>query len=501
MGWQPPAFWINQSAADRVISAVSDFDTESAVSLQEVSQADFILVVGSDPINEAPMLTLSLRQAQQRGTRVVICDPRPVSLPFEFEHIPLNPEEIDLCLGVLIKKTADERAVEELGPEALAFFDAIQGTPLLNNEQIGTIAEDLKISRRPLIICGTDIVTKDTPVLAADTIVMLQSEGRKPGLFYVLPGANAFGAALIDRNGTSFDEIIAGIEQGGVKALILVECDPMRNYPDRRRLERALAALELLVVLDYLNTGSVPQANIFMPTTTLFETGGLIINQEGRLQAAMSSFCGGQPIRETGGGNHPLRDYEAGMPGADPADAVQLLATIARFEGPNGDKVSRSTLQTWLAETLSIGEEFVLDKTIPDEGIRLHTAGDGDTVRRFSFDWGSALEKSRLGEQFLQLLTVDRTFGTEELSSYSPPLSALESDPTLFIHGEDAERLGIEDGDTVVVTTECGSVKIKASVADNMRAGMLVLPRHRKLDWQQLGTVPVYIALEQIQKI
>ena len=498
MGWQTPVYWMEKSIADRVKSAATGLETDSAVSLQEVSQADMILVVGTDPINEAPMLALALRQAQRRGARVVVLDPRPVSLPFEFQHLPLNLEEIDLCLGVLIKKTVERGTAEKRGPEALAFLDAIQEIPLSGIDQIDAIASDVKSSRRPLIVCGTDAVTNITPVLAADAILLLQSDSRKAGLFYVLPGPNAFGAALIDHSAGAFDTVVSGIEKGNIKALVLVECDPVRNFPDRGRLERALAALDLLVVLDYLDNDSVQQAHIFLPTTTLYESGGLFINQEGRMQAAPSAYSGGYPIAETGGGDHPPRDYGAGLPGADPAEAGQLLAAIVRFEEPAAETITRSTLQTWLAETLSLGEEFMPNMTLPDDGIRLQAAVG--TARRFSLDWSAVVDRSRPGEKFLQLLTVERTFGTEELSSLSPHLDTFAPEARLFIHKVDAEHLGLEDGDMVAVTTECGSVKVKACIEENMRAGVLILPRLKGLDWQQLGAAPVYIAPEQIRK-
>lgn len=499
MGWQAPAYWMEKSLADRVNSAVDRLEDDATVSLEEVSHADVILVVGADPVNEAPMLALALRQAQRRGARVVVLDPRPVFLPFEFQHLPLNPDEINLSLGMLVKRTIDRGVAEELGHEALEFFDAIQDVPLPVQDQIDVIADDLKSSRRPLIVCGTDAVTKDTPALVADSISLLQSENRKAGLFYVLPGGNAFGAALIDPDGTAFDEVVAAIEQGTVKALILVECDPVRHFPDRVRLERALASLDILVVLDYLDTGAAQQAHVYLPTTTVFEAGGLFVNQEGRLQAASPSYCGGISVTETGGGHHPPRDYGAAMPGADPTDAGLLLAAIARFERPTGEKLTRSRLQNWLVDILSLEETFAPHHKIPDSGIRLPTAAK--PAKLYSFDWSAAIDKSRQGNNILQLLTVERTFGTEELSSCSPHLNSLEPEPCLFIHREDAKRLGLEDGDIAVVTTESGSLSVKARISDNMRAGVLILPRLNRINWQQLGAAPVSIAFGQIQKI
>ena len=64
------------------------------------------------------MLALALRQAYRRGGTVAVIDPRPVSLPFEFEHLPVPPGGIDLCLNLLSKSALSQQAAEgrlELG--------------------------------------------------------------------------------------------------------------------------------------------------------------------------------------------------------------------------------------------------------------------------------------------------------------------------------------------------------------------------------------------------
>ena len=50
----------------------------------------------------------------------------------------------------------------------------------------------------------------------------------------------------------SAEAILEGIDQGRIKALVLVENDPFWTFYDEERLARALERLELLVVLDYL---------------------------------------------------------------------------------------------------------------------------------------------------------------------------------------------------------------------------------------------------------
>ncbi len=82
---------------------MSRLDERLAVSLRQIEAADFILAAGVDPLGEAPMLALALRQAGQKGAPIALLDPRPVSLPCEFQHLAVAPGELDTALGTLVK--------------------------------------------------------------------------------------------------------------------------------------------------------------------------------------------------------------------------------------------------------------------------------------------------------------------------------------------------------------------------------------------------------------
>ena len=260
-------------------------DTRLAVSMTEIEKADFILTVGADPLNEAPMLAMAMRQAYRNGVTVVVIDPRPIFLPFEFDHLTVPPPEIDLCMNMLIKGAVDRTAAENLGPEALRYYEAIPKEspfdPLIKDRLTG-LAEKLQRSQRPVIICGTDIVEETTPDAAANNALFLKATKEKAGLFYLMPGANAFGAALLSSGNASLTQTIEAIENGLIKALILVESDPFSFFPDRQRLEQAIDKLDLFLVLDYVNSRSAQLAHIFFPTSPLFETKATFANQEGR---------------------------------------------------------------------------------------------------------------------------------------------------------------------------------------------------------------------------
>ena len=180
-----------------------------------------------------------------------------------------------------------------------------------------------------MLICGADIVRGTTPALAADLALGLLAAGLAVGLFYLLPGANAFGAGLLSP-AEGLSPLLEAMEAGAVKALMAVENDPLWDYPDRERLALALDKLELLVALDYLPSATVQRADIVFPTLTLFEKSpSAFINQEGRLQQAQPVHRGGVPIAQISPEKHPPRTYLNFIPGAEPRPPAEILQDLA----------------------------------------------------------------------------------------------------------------------------------------------------------------------------
>jgi NADH-quinone oxidoreductase subunit G len=318
-GWPKPQFFMDQSEERKVKDAVSRLDGRRAVSMTEIEGADFILGVGVDPINEAPMLAMAMRQAQRNGENVAMIDPRPLFLPFEFDHFPVAVADLNHCLSVAVKGAVDGSKVEKLGAEALQFFDALpndySSNPLMQDRLLA-LGQRLKQSQRPVIVCGTDIVQETTPGLSADLVLLLQFTKQAAGLFYIMPGPNAYGAALLSSPDGSARQIIEDMESGRIKALLLMESDPFWAFPDRERLLKALDSLDLLLVLDYLPSSSAELAHILLPTTTAFErVGSVFINQRrsthlngqrGQTSATDLLECHSRGRAENGGGD-PLR--------------------------------------------------------------------------------------------------------------------------------------------------------------------------------------------------
>ena len=101
----------------------------------------------------------------------------------------------------------------------------------------------------------------------------------------------------------------------------------------------------------------------------------------------------------------------------------------------------------------------------------------------------------------LELLLVDLTFGTEELASYSKHIQPVEEPPRLLMHPADAAKLGLSAGDRVALRLPGGELEVDLQVAENMAPGVLVLPRHRQLNWRLAPDYQVMVAYRDIVKV
>jgi NADH-quinone oxidoreductase subunit G len=497
-GWPQPAYFVDTAITRKVKSAVARLEPDLMVSLREIECADFVVVVGADAINEAPMLALAMRQARKNDATVAVIDPRPVFLPFEFEHLPAKLNEVNGYLGALVKAAIDSDALKEQEASGRKFYGAlpeIEQVPRSQQEKISFLVEKLRNSQRPIIVCATESVLQPTPALAADAALLLQAAGKPAGLFYLMPGANAFAAGLLSDETASFETLVENIEKGSIKGLILVESNPFWKFPDRQRLEKALGRLELMVVMDYMNSEAAQKAHIFLPTTTLYESGGVYTNQEARVQVAQPAYRGGIPIALTGGGDHPPRIYGTGIPGNAPAAAWQLLAHLIDDGQQPPAKDLRAGIWNWLAETESGFKDLGAIEKIPDDGIRIYQEKNGSA--RYSI---KRLKGGSDADDRLELIAVEWTFGTEELSSYSECLTDLEESPGIFMCRTDAQKLHLAAGDMVSIELDSGTLEANLRVADNMAAGTLIIPRHKKLDWQKMGTGRPRVHKDQIRK-
>jgi anaerobic selenocysteine-containing dehydrogenase len=71
----------------------------------------------------------------------------------------------------------------------------------------------------------------------------------------------------------------------------------------------------------------------------------------------------------------------------------------------------------------------------------------------------------------------------------------------LLIHPDDAGKWGLGDGIQANVRLPKGSVAVTVKLAAGMAPGVVVLPRHRQLDWRKLAETPVYLSANHVNPV
>ncbi len=186
--------------------------------------------------------------------------------------------------------------------------------------------------------------------LAAEAIALaaqLAEKGLDARRLTVLPAANSRGAADLGclpkhtpgyqgANGTSGMstlEMLEAAADGRLKALVLMGPSPLDDLAPQDLVEKAIAAVELLVVFDVLEGSLSEAAHIVLPLHTFAEKDGTYTNLEGRIQRVRQAI---PPVAPTAADWRLLTDlanaWEAGWTYRRPQDVMSdIIAAIPAY--------------------------------------------------------------------------------------------------------------------------------------------------------------------------
>lgn len=275
-------------------------------SLQDVREADAVLVLGEDVTNTAPMLALALRQAVRN---------EPMSIPEQLDipgwHDAAVRDAVQDEKGALFVASASATKLDDIARDTyraapddlarLAFAvahlldgaaPAVSGLDDETAALAETMADALRRAERPMIVCGTSsgsqaLLQAAANVARALDAQTLDQEEQPAGLCLVFPEANSVGLGLM--GGATLAEAQTALEEGGAQTLIILENDLFRRA-EAAFVEDLLAAAERVVVLDHLENGTTASADLVLPAATFAEGDGTLVNNEGRAQRFYQIF-------------------------------------------------------------------------------------------------------------------------------------------------------------------------------------------------------------------
>ncbi|MGH2842254.1 MAG: NADH-quinone oxidoreductase subunit NuoG, partial [Solirubrobacteraceae bacterium] len=246
-------------------------------SVQDLEFAHTVLVLGTEPLDDSPILDLRIRKGVRRhAVKLAIASARPSAL---------DPQ------ATLSVRYAP-------GGEA-AFLSGLEWA--LEHPGSGPTAELAQLLRdggeEVVILWGDSL---PVPALAslvriAEGLGLRDREGA--GLLEIPSAANARGireAGALPNSGPGYSEcdpgrdaagIALALESGADTALYLFQIDPLRDLPDRPGWERALAKAELVIAHASVLTESLAaHADVIFPAESSAEKEGTVVHPDGRLQ-------------------------------------------------------------------------------------------------------------------------------------------------------------------------------------------------------------------------
>ena len=559
------------------------FGTELSVAVPDVDHTDYLLVLGANPMVSngslltAPNLPGRLRALRRRGGRLVVVDPRRTpTTDLADEHVPIRPGTDALFLAAVGHVLFAEGLVDlgRAAPhvsgvaavrEALAEFSpaGVAAATQVPAETVVRIARELAAAPTAAVYGRIGTTTTEHGTVASwliDVVNTLTGNLDRPGgVLWPLPaagGPNTTGAAGRGRGvrvpgsqrtrvrgaasifgelpvATLAEEIDTPDPDGTrLRGLVTVAGNPVLSTPNGRRLDAALASLDLLVCVDpYLNETTRHAHVILPPPSPLTRS---------HFDIPFGFFA----VRNVAKWSPPTLPLPAGRPSE--ADILLRLAAAAMGNGTTADAVdefvaadvagracqdpSSRALGLDPADLLAAVAGHRREDRILDLMLRAGPYGDGFGAHPGGLSLALLRERPHgvdLGPLQPRLPEVLRTpsgqvelappqllaelprlrlaaetrpdgpvlVGRRQLRSNNswmhnlPMLTGGSNRCTLHVHPDDADRWGVTDGATAVVRSRVGQVTAVVEVTPHVAPGVVSLPHGwgHDLDGVRLG--------------
>lgn len=290
------------------------------------------------------------------------------------------------------------------------------------------------------------------------------------------PFEQAWGREIQGRKGLNLTQMFEAMEEGELKTLYVIGENPVQSEPETHKTTARLRALDHLVVQDIFLTRTAEFADVVLPASAAWcESDGTFTNSERRVQLVRKAL----------------------EPPEGARDDIEIMCALAtrlghEWERPAAEEIwdevrslspmHRGMSYARLAELDGIQWPCYSEDTLEPSYLhsRLWSKDPAERGEPAPFGIvGHSPPVDLLDEDFPFRLTTGRRLDDYntgvQTGGFSSPLRRGE---LLDLSPEDAAKLGIEDGETVRVTSRRGSVLVPASVTESMRSGLVFMTFH-----------------------
>ncbi len=500
-----------------------------------ILDSDVMLVIGSNTTETHPIIGLRMLKAVKKGSKLIVADPRRITLCDSSEiWLQQRPGSdgalINALCHVIIREGLEDRDYMAERTENLAAFkEAIADcTPEWAEDITGVPAADIEEAARIFAAgeragiyytmgitqhtSGTDnvcalanlaMITGNlgkagaglNPLRGQNNVQGASDMGCNPTFF---PGyqrcddadvrakfSELWGTEVTGKPGLMATEMPHAIEEGKLAGLWIMGENPILSDPNADHVRKAFAKLDCLVVQDIFLTETAEMADVVLPAASFAEKDGTFANTERKVQ----------------------RIRKAVPPPGDARDDLsivnmvsnRMLGTGQRYQGhvdplyhtvqPLANEIFDEMTQCWSAMA---GMSY---ERIEKEGL-CWPCPDADhpgtpILHEKGFPrgkgWLSAITwkgpQELPDDEYPLVLTTGRVLYQYHTGTMTRRSEVLESSaPNAYVemHPDDAAELNLADNEVVRAASRRGAIKLPVRITDRVSKGLVFIPFHYK---------------------
>jgi len=494
-------------------------------SLKSIEFADVIFIIGSNTLEQHPLMWRRILQAKAHGAKLIVADPRftPSAKKADL-YIPFKSGTdvalMNAMMNVIISEGLEDKefiekrtknfeelkeVVKKYPPEKVA--EITEASPDLIKEAAIMYAK----AENAAVVYSMGITQHTTGtdnVMSTSNLAMITGNIGRPGtgvnplrgqnnvqgacdmgaLPVVYPGYQkvideemaekmtcAWGCSDLGcKPGLTVVEMMNEAHEGGIKGMYIMGENPMVSDPDLSHVEGSLQNLDFLVVQDIFLTETAALADVVLPATSWAEKDGTFTSTERRVQYIRKAVDAPGEARADW---EIISDIATRM-GSDlfnyssPQEIFEEVRTVTpQYAGMNQERLSKPEALHWPCpdEThpgtpILWGEQFATPDGL---GVLMPiefipAAELPDEEYPFTLTTGRILFHWHTGSMTRRSATLDREVPTGYVE----------------INTEDAAEMGIKNKEMVRVKTRRGEIEIAARVTPDIMKGIIFVPFH-----------------------
>ena len=505
--------------------------------LSDVGEAAAVLLLGSNVADTMPPLVQHLGPVRDAGGLIVV-DPRHSATAALTDggagvHLqPLPGSDLALLLGllhiVIAQGWADEeylasrttgwedvrRSVSLWWPSRVATRTGVPEERLYQAAEILAKASPARRGRGAIVLTGRGVEQHtdgtDTVTAAINLALALGLPGRAHSGYGCLTGqgngqggrehgqkadqlpgyrsiedptarehvAAVWGVdpAIIPGKGVPAVELLGKLG-GEVRALFVHGANPVVSAPDARPVRERMAALDLLVVCDFVPSETTEYADVVLPVTQWAEEEGTMTSLEGRILRRRKAIDPPTGVRSE---LEILAELAARLDApatfsADPAEVFDELARAsaggkADYSGLSHERLDDGTAYHWPVPDGADSTPRIFAQRFghPDGRARMIPVVPGRPADDLRADAPLYLVTGRVLTQYQSGAQTRRV----------ADLMKAGSEPFVELHPTLAQRHRLDDGDLVEVRSTRGTVVAAARISRSIRPDTVFVPFH-----------------------